>query len=151
MQFAVHNTTPPPPYPGGVPPLDSGMDFAQRLVTLRKEKGFTQQHLAGRVSVHVQQLKRYEAGSSQPTLDVIRNLATALSVSADDLLFGRDQAGQVQRGPDDDLRLQFEAVSRFDADEKQVIRSLLDGMILKHEARRWSSPAAASTGAGERK
>jgi hypothetical protein len=35
--------------------------------------------------------------------------------------------------------LQFEAVSRFDADEKQVVRSLLEGMILKHEARRWSS------------
>jgi len=32
-----------------------------------------------------------------------------------------------------------EAVSRFDAEEKQVVRSLLEGMILKHEARRWSS------------
>lgn len=50
------------------------------------------------------------------------------------LLLGKDE-----RGPDDDLRLQFEAVSRFDADEKQVARSLLEGMILKHEARRWQS------------
>lgn len=47
--------------------------------------------------------------------------------------------GMDQRGPDDDLRLQFEAVSRFDPDEKQVVRSLLEGMILTHEARRWSS------------
>jgi hypothetical protein len=45
-------------------------------------------------------------------------------------------------GPDDDLRLQFDAVSRFDADEKHVVRSLLEGMILKHEAHRWSIPAA---------
>lgn len=146
MQFEVVSTTPSPPYPAGVPHPDSGIDFAHRLATLRKEKGFTQQLLAERVSVHVQQLKRYEAGSSQPTLDVIRNLATALSVSADALLFGEDQ-----RGPDDDLRLQFEAVSRFDADEKQVIRSLLDGMILKHEARRWSSLAAAAPGSAGRK
>jgi hypothetical protein len=35
--------------------------------------------------------------------------------------------------------LQFEAVSRFDPEEKKIIRSLLDGMILKHEARRWST------------
>lgn len=49
------------------------------------------------------------------------------------LLLGKDQ-----RGPDDDVRLQFEAVSRFDAEEKNVVRSLLEGMILKHEARRWS-------------
>ena len=33
----------------------------------------------------------------------------ALSVSADMLLFGQDE-----RGPDDDLRLQFEAASRLD-------------------------------------
>jgi transcriptional regulator with XRE-family HTH domain len=82
----------------------------------------------------VVQLRRYEGGASQPTLDVIRKLAIALGVSADLLLFGKDQ-----RGPDDELRLQFEAVSRFDPEEKKVVRSLLDGMILKHEARRWSS------------
>ena len=49
--------------------------FPARIVELRKEKGFTQQQLAERIGVHVQQLKRYEAGASQPTLDVIRNLA----------------------------------------------------------------------------
>ncbi|MGO9130068.1 MAG: helix-turn-helix domain-containing protein, partial [Bryobacteraceae bacterium] len=87
-------------------------------------------------------LRRYEAGASQPTLDVIRRLATALSVSADLLLFGKDE-----RGPDDDLRLQFEAVSRFGAEEKQVVRSLLEGMILKHEARRWSSAPSAKENA----
>lgn len=47
------------------------------------------------------------------------------------LLFSKDE-----RGPDDELRLQVEAVSRFDEDEKRVVRSLLEGMILKHEARR---------------
>jgi len=50
------------------------------------------------------------------------------------LLFGKDQ-----RGPDDDLRLQFEAVSRFDEEGKRVVRSLLEGVILKHEARRWQT------------
>ncbi len=58
------------------------------------------------------------------------------------LLFGKDE-----RGPDDDLRLQFEAVSRFDEEEKRVVWSLLEGMILKHEARRWQT---VSNG-GERK
>jgi hypothetical protein len=75
------------------------------------------------------------------SLDVIRKISTALQVSADMLLFGKDE-----RGPDDDLRLQFEAVSRFDPEEKSVVRSLLDGMILKHEARRWSSSPAGNGG-----
>ena len=111
----------------------SAAEFPQRLAELRKQHSLTQQQLADRISMHVVQLRRYEAGTSQPTLDVIRKLSTALQVSADMLLFGKDE-----RGPDDDLRLQFEAVSRFDAEEKNVVRSLLEGMILKHEARRWS-------------
>ena len=37
--------------------------------------------------------------------------------------------------------LQFEAISKFAADEKKVIKALLEGMILKHEAKRWSSAA----------
>ena len=123
--------------PPAVSRQPSPPDFPQRLAARRKQQGLTQQALAERIEVHVVQLRRYEAGASQPTLDVIRKLATALSVSADLLLFGKDE-----RGPDDDLRLQFEAVSRFDADEKQVVRSLLEGMILKHEARRRSTPAA---------
>ena len=105
--------------------------FHERLAALRKERGLTQQALADRIECHVQQLKRYEAGTSQPTLDVIRKMATALSVASDQLLFGKDE-----RGPDDDLRLQFEAISKFDEDEKSVVRSVLEGMILKHEARR---------------
>jgi hypothetical protein len=37
--------------------------------------------------------------------------------------------------------LQFEAISKFAAEEKKVIKALLEGMILKHEAKRWSSAA----------
>jgi transcriptional regulator with XRE-family HTH domain len=124
-------------YIGSVPlPSTSAPDFPQHLAALRKERNLTQQALADRIGIPVVQLRRCEAGSSQPTLDVIRRLALALSVSADLLLFGK-----LERGPDEDLRLQFEAVSQFDAEEKKLIRPLLDGMILKHEARRWSSGA----------
>jgi transcriptional regulator with XRE-family HTH domain len=112
------------------------MDFGERLATFRKEKGLTQQALAELINLHVIQVRRYESGASQPTLDVIRRLAVALQVSADVLIFGADE-----RGPDGDLRLQFEAISKFGAEEKQVIKALLEGMILKHEAKRWSSAA----------
>lgn len=133
------NTSAPLPYLGYVSKqaaasAPAAIDFPQRLTELRKQHSLTQQQLADRIGMHVVQLRRYEAGTSQPTLDVIRKLSTALQVSADMLLFGKDQ-----RGPDDDLRLQFEAVSRFDEEEKRVVRSLLEGMILKHEARRWQT------------
>jgi len=110
--------------------------FPARLATLRKKKGMTQQALAEAINIHVTQLSRYESGASQPTLDVIRKIAIALSVSADELIFDESE-----RGPADDLRLQFEAVSKFPAEEKKVIKAVLDGLILKHEAKRWSSAA----------
>jgi hypothetical protein len=49
----------------------------------------------------------------------LRRIAVALSVSADLLLFD-DQ----ERGPSDDLRLQFEAASRLDPDERNVVKEL---------------------------
>jgi hypothetical protein len=45
-----------------------------------------------------------------------------------------------ERGSDDELRVQFEAVSRFGPGEKKTAKEVLDGLILKHEARRWASP-----------
>jgi transcriptional regulator with XRE-family HTH domain len=118
-------------------PLDLiGMQFPERMAVLRKDKGLTQQALADKVGVHLTQIQRYESGTVQPTLDVLRRLAIALSVSADLLLFDKDE-----RGPDEDLRLQFEATSRMSKEEKKIIKALLDGMILKHEAQRWSASA----------
>ena len=119
-----------------LPPDLIAMQFPERMAALRKDKSLTQQALADRVGVHLTQIQRYESGAVQPTLDVIRRLAIALSVSADLLVFDKDE-----RGPDEDLRLQFEAISRMSKDEKKIIKALLDGMILKHEAQRWSASA----------
>jgi transcriptional regulator with XRE-family HTH domain len=114
------------------------MDFAHRLAALRKERGLTQQALADLVQVHLTQINRYETGDSQPMLDVIRRLAIALTVTTDELIFGKDE-----RGPDDDLRLQFEAISQFDEEDKELARGLLEGLILKHQAKQSVARAAA--------
>lgn len=107
------------------------MDFPQRLATLRKQKGLTQQALSEEVEISLIQLRRYEAGSSQPTLDVIKRLAVALSVSSDALLFDSEE-----RGPDDELRYQFEAIRHFDPEDRRVAKAVIDGLILKSQAKR---------------
>jgi transcriptional regulator with XRE-family HTH domain len=104
------------------------MDFPERLSTLRREKRMTQQQLADATEIHVSQIKRYEAGSSQPTIDVLKKLALALSVSADLLLFDKDE-----RGPTGDLRLQFEAVERLSEDDQRTIASLIDAYLKKSQ------------------
>lgn len=107
------------------------MAFSDRLVSFRKGKSLTQQALADRVGIHVIQIHRYESGASQPSLEVIKKLAVALSVTTDVLLFDAEE-----RGPSDDLRLQFEAVAQFDPESRKVAKTVLDGLILQHQARR---------------
>jgi transcriptional regulator with XRE-family HTH domain len=89
--------------------------------------------LAQMISIHPTQLRRYEKGESQPTLDVLRKLAIALNVPGDMLLFDEDE-----RKPPDDFVFQFETISRLDPQERRVIKEVIDGLILKYEAKRWT-------------
>jgi hypothetical protein len=50
------------------------------------------------------------------------------------LLFDEDE-----RGPSDDLKLQFEALDRLDDDEKTTVKRVLEGVLLRHEAKRWAA------------
>ena len=104
------------------------MEFPERLATLRKERGMTQQALADQVGLAVLQIRRYEGGTSQPTLDVIRRLAIALGSSADSLVFDDHE-----RGPSETLRYQFEAISRMPEQDQAAIRVLLDAVIVKNQ------------------
>ena len=86
------------------------------------------------IDIHPSQLRRYEKGESQPTLDVLRRLAITLNVPGDMLLFDEEE-----RKPPEDFLLQFETIAKFDPQEKKIIKEVLDGLILKHEAKRWAS------------
>ena len=57
-------------------------------------------------------------------------LAKALHLSLDTLVFDESE-----RGPSDDLALQFEAVSHMPDEERRIIKALLDGMIIKYQTK----------------
>src|SRR5690606_30974705 len=103
------------------------MAFLQRLVDLRKKQNLTQPALAELVGVRLTQIQRYEKGDTQPPLEVIGNPALALAVSADALIFDLDE-----RGPGDDLKLQCEAKRQLPPEDREAIKAMLDGMIVKH-------------------
>ena len=104
------------------------MEFPERLAAFRKARGLTQAALAEQVFVTMIQIHRYENGSSQPTLDVIRRLAIALGVSTDMLIFDEQE-----RGPAETLRYQFETISRMPEQEQDMVRSMLDAVIVKNQ------------------
>lgn len=106
------------------------MNIRDRLIELRRERNLTQQEMADAIGVHVNQIRRYEAGATQPSLDVLKKLATSMNVTIDSLVFGEGE-----RDPTDDLRLQFEAVSRMPEEEKRIVKALLEGMIVKYQTK----------------
>lgn len=119
------------------------MSFSARIIALRRERGMTQQGFADATGIHVQQIKRYEANTSQPSADALKKIAKCFGVTTDWLVFEEDE-----RGPSDELRLQFEAVSQLPPEEQSVVKEVLDSLIIKYQARRWDS---ARTAAPEKK
>jgi len=110
------------------------MSIAARLITLRKERNLTQLEMADKVSLHVNQIRRYEAGNAQPSLEALKKIALAMNITIDSLVFDDGE-----RDPDEDLRLQFEALSQFSPEEKKIAKAVIESLILKHDASRFSA------------
>ena len=83
------------------------------------------------------QIKRYEAGTAQPTLDTLVRLAKALRVSLDELVFDESESQ-----PSTQMKRLIDSVEQLSEDEQSIIRELIDGMIVKYEVRRLSQRAS---------
>lgn len=65
--------------------------FGERVRRIRSERGLTQQHLADAVGVSGQSLVgMWERGKALPSLSRLRDLASALGVTADELISNAD-------------------------------------------------------------
>jgi transcriptional regulator with XRE-family HTH domain len=116
-------------------------EFGDRVASLRRERGLTQVMLAERVGVHPSQLHRYEAGAAQPTLDVIRRMCGALSVSADLLVLGQDSesGGRDLGGFAERLGTAIETASYLSEHEQLVIAELIEAFVTAHVAKEKSN------------
>ena len=50
------------------------MSFSAKLIQIRKSQGLTQKALSDSADLHINQIRRYEAGTSEPTLGVLIKL-----------------------------------------------------------------------------
>lgn len=109
------------------------MSFGKNLASFRKEKGLTQEELVNRSGVAISQIRRYEADKSSPTLDVIKKLAQALGTSIDELVFDKGGGIAASKILDRELLDKFEIVSNMEEGEKEVVKQILEGVIMKHK------------------
>ena len=98
------------------------MEFHEKLQELRKQKGLTQEELAGELFVSRAAISRWESGRGYPGIDSLKAIAAYFSVSVDFLLTG----GEMLNIAEEDSR---EARSRF----RDLVFGLLDcgsGLLL---------------------
>jgi len=112
------------------------VNFSARLIQHRKQQRLTQVALSEAAELHISQIRRYELGEAQPTLEALIKLAKALHTSIDQLVFEEED-----RAPSNDkMRFLFEAIEQLKTEEQSIIQELLEGMVLKYQARRLTQP-----------
>ena len=107
------------------------MPFAEKLSKLRNERGLTQQEMAKLIGVGIAQMRRYERGKSSPTLEIIKNIARSLGVSADELIFDEGERVAAAKILDRKLLEQFEIISNLHSQDKDAVKIILEGVIVK--------------------
>lgn len=105
--------------------------FGEHLKELRSEKNISQSDLSNIIGMHSTHISRYERDLTQPTLEVIKKIAEALSVSTDALIYGSADQQAKNKIKDAELLIMFNKVQTLDLKDVTVIKSLLNAYILK--------------------
>jgi len=116
--------------------------FAKNLARFRKEKGLTQEELVKRSGVAISQIRRYEADNASPTLDVVTKLAKALGISIDELVFDKATGVATSKIMDRELLEQFEMVCSLEEEDREAVKKILEGIIVKHQVEKMMRPKA---------
>ncbi|NHB63714.1 XRE family transcriptional regulator [Photorhabdus sp. RW14-46] len=104
-------------------------EFGVRLKALRKQKGWPQKELAGKVEIRFQQLNKYESGLNIPPAEMMVKLADVLGVTVDYLLTGNP----VEDSPLANSRLfrRFQVLERLAQEDQETVIKIIDAMIAK--------------------
>ena len=73
--------------------------LAERIYSLRKERGLSQERLAEAVGVSRQTVSKWERGAAEPALEKLRALAEVFGVSLDSLAGGAEDAPAARGAP----------------------------------------------------
>lgn len=107
------------------------MAIGNKIRQLREEKGLNQEQLAELAGKSVNTIKNIESGKHEPDLKTLRAMAKALSVKVTSLL---DEAHSAST--QDLLEGMLETVREFDEEERKALVTVLEGLVLKHQAKK---------------
>jgi len=116
------------------------MSFGKNLAKFRKQCGLTQEELVKLSGVGISQIRRYEADKSTPSLDATIKLVKAIGVSIDEMVFDKTTAIASNKIIDRELLEQFEMISYMDEEERNLVKKILEGVIVKNQVEKLLKP-----------
>ena len=105
--------------------------LGDRIKLKRKELSMSQTELADKVGISYAQIGRYETKDTQPPTKTLTAIADVLSISPDYLIYGSADEKAKTKLSDPELINQFKAIEQMDADDRNVVKKLIDAFITK--------------------
>jgi transcriptional regulator with XRE-family HTH domain len=104
-------------------------NLGNRILELRKAKGWSQTELADRVDISYAQIGRYETKGAQPPAEVIKKIAEALDTSVDYLIFGSSTDKASAALHDAEVIRYFKEIETLPGDDKAALLRVIAAFI----------------------
>lgn len=108
------------------------MELGAKIKKLRKSKKLTQSELADKVGISSNHLSRLERGVFQPSIDVVKRLASELDVHVDALLSEEDDTAPAVTIKNRELTERVRMIDQLEPEDQQAIMRVIDSMLTKH-------------------
>ena len=102
------------------------MTFGEKVLKLRKERGWSQQDLAEKIGTHGAIIGKYERNEINPSFEVAKKISDAFAVSLDYL---GDASGQSLPVRDKEILQRIDNIERLPLPEKDRVYFLIDAVI----------------------
>jgi transcriptional regulator with XRE-family HTH domain len=123
------------------------LPLGERMKGLRKERGWSQADLAGRIGADGRQISRYENGRITPSLEALAKIAEAFDVSTDYLLF-EEASRRPLRVVDNGLAERLGDLGVLAEEDRQSVLRILDALIAKTKVRSLARELEEGAGGG---
>lgn len=87
--------------------------LSERIYTLRRKSGLSQEQLAEKIGVSRQAVSKWESGTSTPELEKLIALSGCFHITVDELITGTASSVEAEDAPADDTTAQHRAESKL--------------------------------------
>lgn len=102
------------------------MEFNNKLYNLRKQKGLSQEELAGRLNVSRQTVSKWEIGDTTPDMEKLVAISDLFGISLDELVLDKTPESTAQSKP---VKLELSEENKKKAKKGLKIAGLLLGVV----------------------